>query len=69
MKLSLLKLGPCMAEYSYFVSRFDLIAQCWNTSPKERPSFEKLVLEIDTFLENVAGYIEFSEFCGENQTQ
>ena len=46
----------------HILKRYDLIIQCWNASPEKRPFFEDLVEEIDSLLEGVAGYLEFSAF-------
>ena len=34
----------------------------------KRPSFQELVQRVNSLLEGVAGYIDFSAFCGDSQT-
>ena len=33
---------------------------CWHESPGERPVFENLVISVNTIIEPLAGYIDFS---------
>ena len=51
-----------MSYSCYFlVSRYDLLIRCWNEVPEKRPSFEDLVHEIGSQLQEVAGYLELGE--------
>ena len=40
--------------------RYDLILQCWKERADKRPSFHDLVTKVSMFLEEIAGYIDFS---------
>ena len=45
--------------------RYELICQCWTESPDERPSFQDLSQAVNSFLEGIAGYLDFSAFSSE----
>ena len=42
-----------------------MIGECWTESPDKRPSFQGLCLAINSLLEGVAGYVDFSAFSKE----
>ena len=46
---------------------YELIGLCWTESPDKRPSFQELVERVNSLLEGVAGYLDFSVFSGESQ--
>ena len=48
------------------VYRFEVITECWAESPDKRPSFEDLSQAINSLLEGVAGYMDFSAFSNES---
>ena len=43
--------------------------RCWNHVPDERPSFGDLVVSLNTLLEGVAGYLDFSALSQANGGQ
>ena len=45
-----------------------MITECMNELPQNRPSFDSLVLKINSFLEGVAGYLDFSAFSPIHQS-
>lgn len=47
---------------------FELISQCWIESPEERPSFLELSQAVNSLLEGVAGYVDFSRFSGDTDS-
>ena len=47
---------------------YELIGLCWTESPDKRPSFQELVERVNSLLEGVAGYLDFSAFSGESLT-
>ena len=49
-----------------FLYRYEVITGCWNESPDKRPSFEDLSQAINSLLEGVAGYMDFSAFSNES---
>ena len=50
------------------ICRYELIKLCWVESCDKRPSFQELVQRVNSLLEGVAGYLDFSAFSGESQT-
>ena len=41
-------------------SRYSIILRCWCENADKRPSFSKLVVDITTSLNGIAGYVDFS---------
>ena len=46
--------------------RYEVVTGCWSESPDKRPSFEDLSQAINSLLEGVAGYMDFSAFSNES---
>ena len=42
--------------------RYSIMVKCWNSDPKERPSFSALVNSISGFAEKTAGYLDVSNY-------
>ena len=51
----------------FSIHSYELIGLCWTESPDKRPSFQELVERVNSLLESVAGYLDFSAFSGESQ--
>ena len=45
--------------------RYEFITQCWTESPDKRPSFQDLSQQLNSLLEGVAGYMDFSAFSSD----
>ena len=43
---------------NYSPCRYEIMMKCWESSPKERPSFGALYKEVTRFIERVAGYLD-----------
>ena len=43
-----------------FLSSYDMMRDCWNKFPEDRPTFSELVVSIATCLEEMAGYLDFT---------
>lgn len=41
-------------------SRYSIILRCWCENADKRPPFSKLVVDITTSLNDIAGYVDFS---------
>ena len=69
MKLNLLfhtrSRGHCATTYIPRC-RYEFITQCWAESPDKRPSFQDLSQQLNSLLEGVAGYMDFSAFSGDS---
>ena len=51
--------GQSFIEANYVPSfRYEMMMKCWESSPKERPSFNALYKEVTKFIERVAGYLD-----------
>ena len=57
----------CSLVLSLHYDSYELIGLCWTESPDKRPSFQELVERVNSLLEGVAGYLDFSAFSGECQ--
>ena len=44
----------------YIIYRYDVILQCWEYDPKERPRFSELVTIFSELLDIMAEYFDFS---------
>ena len=42
------------------------MCECWIEVPDKRPSFKDLVISVNSLLEGVAGYLDFSAFSAES---
>ena len=49
-------------KHTHSYSYRNLMLQCWDVNPDERPPFSKLVTDIDEQLTSMAGYIDFNQF-------
>ena len=50
-----------------FYSSYDLVInQCWMESPDRRLSFQDITVILNSLLEDVAGYVDFSAICRGN---
>ena len=49
--------------------RYEEISRCWDEVPENRPCFEDLAEIINSLLEGVAGYLDFSIFSGISPTK
>ena len=45
-----------------------LITQCWVALPEKRHSFLQVTKILNSLLEDVAGYMDFSAICGVDET-
>ena len=39
-----------------------LMLDCWELDPEDRPTFSKLVKDIESYLTESAGYLDFNKF-------
>ena len=58
-KLGAIATGTICSQYMY---RYSIMLKCWNSDPKERPSFSALVNSISGFAEKTAGYLDVSNY-------
>ena len=44
---------------------YEMMRQCWESAPEDRPTFKNLSLTISKYIEHIAGYLEiwFNPFC------
>ena len=56
-----------VAMIIFHAYRYDTMMACWTHLPHERPTFSDLVITVNTLLEKLAGYIDFSHFQTEQQ--
>ena len=52
----------------HYVNSYEMMLQCWDSTPDKRPSFNTLYMDTSKFIEEIAGYLEmgFNPFSGLN---